>query len=81
MRKTVYDFSGQTAVVTGASAGIGKAAAEAFAAGKARVFLLDIDEEKARLQKEVAKMESSKKKARNSGQKKPKKWPGKLGIR
>ncbi len=46
MGKTVYDFSGQTAVVTGASAGIGKAAAEAFAAGKARVFLLDIDEGK-----------------------------------
>lgn len=45
MGKTRFDFSGQTAVVTGAARGIGKAAAEGFAGAGARVYLVDIDAE------------------------------------
>jgi NAD(P)-dependent dehydrogenase (short-subunit alcohol dehydrogenase family) len=37
------DFTGKTAVVTGAAHGIGKATALAFAAGGANVALLDVD--------------------------------------
>ena len=45
MGKTKFDFSDQTAVVTGASAGMGRAAAAAFAEGGATAYLFDIDEE------------------------------------
>jgi NAD(P)-dependent dehydrogenase (short-subunit alcohol dehydrogenase family) len=40
-----YDFSGQVAVVTGASSGMGLATAEAFAAAGAAVVLVDINEQ------------------------------------
>jgi len=40
-----YDFSGQVAFVTGASAGMGAAAARAFAEGGAAVALADIDQD------------------------------------
>lgn len=46
MGKTRFDFSGQTAVVTGSATGIGQAASERFAEAGAHVFLVDIDEEK-----------------------------------
>jgi len=39
-----YDFTGQVALVTGASAGMGLAAARAFAAAGASTVLVDIDE-------------------------------------
>ncbi len=39
----LLDFSGKTVVVTGAATGIGRAIAEAFAAKKARIALLDRD--------------------------------------
>lgn len=39
------NFNGKTAVVTGAASGIGRATAEAFALGGARVVLGDINEE------------------------------------
>ncbi|MFV0332961.1 MAG: SDR family oxidoreductase [Tropicimonas sp.] len=39
----LLDFSGKTTIVTGAATGIGRAVAEAFAARKARVALLDRD--------------------------------------
>lgn len=42
MGKTKFDFSGQVAVVTGASRGIGAASAEAFAEAGAKVYLIDI---------------------------------------
>jgi NAD(P)-dependent dehydrogenase (short-subunit alcohol dehydrogenase family) len=41
-----YDFTGQTALVTGASSGMGRATAKAFAAAGAAVVLVDRDEEK-----------------------------------
>ncbi len=46
MGPTKYDFSGQTAVVTGAAVGIGKGIAEALAGAGARVHILDINDEK-----------------------------------
>ena len=46
MGKTKFDFSGQVAVVTGASRGIGAASAEAFAEAGAKVYLIDIDVER-----------------------------------
>ena len=46
MGKTKFDFSGQTAVVTGAAAGMGRAASAAFAEAGAIAYLFDIDEEK-----------------------------------
>ena len=39
-----YDFTGQVALVTGASAGMGQAAARAFAAAGASTVLVDVNE-------------------------------------
>ena len=39
----MFDFTGKAAFVTGATGGIGRATAEAFVAGGARVLLADID--------------------------------------
>ncbi len=43
-----YDFRGQAALVTGASSGMGQAAAEAFAEAGAAVVLADINEQAVR---------------------------------
>ena len=51
MGKTKYDFSGQVAVITGGSHGIGRGVAEALGEAGAQVAILDIDEATA---KEVA---------------------------
>ena len=41
-----YDFTGKTALITGAGAGIGKAASIMFAQNGAKVVLVDVDTEK-----------------------------------
>ncbi|HTO11385.1 MAG TPA: SDR family NAD(P)-dependent oxidoreductase [Candidatus Binatia bacterium] len=43
MTRTRFDFTGQVVVLTGAARGIGRGAAEAFAAAGARVYVVDID--------------------------------------
>jgi 3-oxoacyl-[acyl-carrier protein] reductase len=43
MGKTLFNFSNQVAVITGAALGIGKRSAECFAEAGAKVFLIDID--------------------------------------
>ena len=43
MGKTIFDFSNQVAVITGAALGIGKRSAECFAEAGAKVILIDID--------------------------------------
>lgn len=43
MNKNIMDFSGQSAVVTGAATGIGEACARMFAQGGAAVTVMDID--------------------------------------
>jgi len=43
MGKTLFDFSHQVAVITGAALGIGKRSAQCFAEAGAKVFLIDID--------------------------------------
>ena len=42
---TRFDFSGQVAVLTGAAHGIGRSAAEAFAAAGAHVWVVDLDQQ------------------------------------
>ena len=44
MGVTIFDFTGQVAVVTGAATGIGRRAAERFAESGAHLFLLDLDD-------------------------------------
>ncbi len=46
MGNTKFNFSGQVAIITGASVGIGKGLSEAFAEAGAHSYLLDIDDEK-----------------------------------
>ena len=44
MAGTRFDFTGQVVVLTGAARGIGRGAAEAFAAAGARVYVVDVDD-------------------------------------
>ena len=46
MEKNMFSLGGKTAIVTGASMGIGKAVARAFAEAGANVVVADINEEK-----------------------------------
>src|SRR3546814_8068696 len=41
----MFDLEGKVTVITGAGSGIGKAIAERFAAQKAKVYLLDLNEQ------------------------------------
>ena len=50
-----YDFESSVAFITGASTGIGRATAVAFAKNKARVVLVDINKEEAQLTMELVK--------------------------
>jgi 3-oxoacyl-[acyl-carrier protein] reductase len=43
MGDTTFDFAGQVVVITGGARGIGRGAAEAFGAARARVYVVDID--------------------------------------
>ena len=46
MGRAAFDFSGEVAVVTGGASGIGRGAADAFAAAGATVYVVDLDRDK-----------------------------------
>jgi 3-oxoacyl-[acyl-carrier protein] reductase len=53
MGKTLFNFSHQVAVITGAALGIGKRSAQCFAEAGAKVFLIDIDAKGGEAAKEI----------------------------